>query len=158
MTRRIVAPRAAIHRLPERTIKNLKAVGRHADGNGLYLSISANGGRRWTFLYLINGKQREMGFGSAAKVTAEEARAKAVAAQKLLAAGLDPLEMKGAPAAAPVAIEARTFQQDAEFLRIRSARLKPSSRRYWLYTFGRYPDAKAGCGGVRGGHSHRLGT
>jgi Arm DNA-binding domain len=80
MARRIVAPRAAIHRLPERTIKNLKAVGRHADGNGLYLSISANGGRRWTFLYLINGKQREMGFGSAAKVTAEEARAKAVAA------------------------------------------------------------------------------
>jgi hypothetical protein len=49
--------------------------------------------------------------------------------------------MKGAPAAAPVAIEARTFQQDAdEFLRIRSARLKPSSRRYWLYTFGRYPE------------------
>jgi integrase len=141
MTRRIVAPRAAIHRLPERTIKNLKAVGRHADGNGLYLSISANGGRRWTFLYVINCKQREMGFGSAAKVTAEEARAKAVAAQKLLAAGLDPLEMKGAPAAALVAIEARTFQQDGdEFLRIRSARLKPSSRRYWLYTFGRYPE------------------
>jgi hypothetical protein len=157
MTRRIVAPRAAIHQLPERTIKNVKAVGRHADGNGLYLSISANGGRRWTFLYLINGKQREMGFGSAAKVTAAEARAKAVAAQRL-----DPLEMKGAPAAAPVAIEARTFQQDAdEFLRIRSARLKPSSRRYWLYTFG-IPSAAipnfSGCGGVRGGHSHRLGT
>src|SRR3984893_3231584 len=52
-----------------------------------------------------------------------------------------PLEMKVAPAAAPVAIEARTFQQDAdEILHIRCAPLKPSSRRYWLYTFGRYPE------------------
>jgi hypothetical protein len=42
--------------------------GRHADGGGLYLSISPNGGRRWVFLFRWHGKPIEIGFGSARDV------------------------------------------------------------------------------------------
>ena len=44
--------------------------GRHADGGGLYLSISPNGGRRWVFLYRWHGKPTEVGLGSARDVHA----------------------------------------------------------------------------------------
>jgi hypothetical protein len=40
----------------------------HADGGGLYLSISPNGGRRWVFLFRWHGKPTEIGFGSARDV------------------------------------------------------------------------------------------
>jgi hypothetical protein len=50
-----------INRLSARAVTTLTKVGRHADGNDLYLSISNNGGRRWVFLYRANGKLREKG-------------------------------------------------------------------------------------------------
>ena len=36
-----------IYKLTARKVATLKAIGRHGDGGGLYLSISGNGGRRW---------------------------------------------------------------------------------------------------------------
>lgn len=40
--------------------------GRHADGQGLYLVVSASGARSWLFRYLspTTGRRREMGLGS----------------------------------------------------------------------------------------------
>ena len=53
--------------------ERLSRPGRYADGGNLYLLISPNGGKRWTFFYRF-GKdaggraiRREMGLGSAAK-------------------------------------------------------------------------------------------
>ena len=40
-----------INRLNARAVATIAKHGRHADGGGLYLSISANGGRRWVFLF-----------------------------------------------------------------------------------------------------------
>jgi hypothetical protein len=40
-----------INRLNARAVVTIMKRGRHADGGGLYLSISPNGGRRWVFLY-----------------------------------------------------------------------------------------------------------
>lgn len=74
-----------------RTVATLKNVGRHADGNGLYLSISDNGGRRWVFLYRSGGKVREKGLGSAVSVSLKDARLKADEVRKQLSAGLDPI-------------------------------------------------------------------
>jgi hypothetical protein len=37
----------SISKLSARTVETLKAPGRYSDGGNLYLSISANGGRRW---------------------------------------------------------------------------------------------------------------
>jgi hypothetical protein len=38
-----------INRLNARAVATIAEHGRHADGGGLYLSISPNGGRRWVF-------------------------------------------------------------------------------------------------------------
>jgi hypothetical protein len=89
-------------RLSARKVETLSKPGRYADGGNLYLLISPNGGKRWTFFYRFGknaaGRQirREMGLGSAAKaqVSLAEARNKAAEARRLLAAGIDPLEAK----------------------------------------------------------------
>jgi hypothetical protein len=63
-----------INRLNARAVATLTKYGRHADGGGLYLSISPNGGRRWVFLFRWHGKPTEIGFGSARDVTLARAR------------------------------------------------------------------------------------
>src|SRR5262245_2076872 len=51
-----------INRLNARAVATIEGNGRHADGGGLYLSISSNGGRRWVFLFRWHGKPTEIGF------------------------------------------------------------------------------------------------
>ncbi|WP_425992911.1 tyrosine-type recombinase/integrase [Afipia sp. DC4300-2b1] len=80
-----------INRLTARTVATVKEVGRYADGNGLYLSLSKNGGKRWVFLYRSAGRIREKGLGSAAAVSLKDARLKADEVRKQLSAGLDPI-------------------------------------------------------------------
>jgi len=80
-----------LKRLNARKVATLSKPGRHADGGGLYLSISSNGGRRWVFLYRRNGHLREMGLGSARIVLLAAARESADEIRRQLAAGLDPL-------------------------------------------------------------------
>lgn len=96
-----------INRLSARAVTTLTKVGRHADGNGLYLSISNNGGRRWVFLYRANGKLREKGLGSATKVSLKEARQAAEVVGKLLREGIDPID------SAPKAADTKTFSECA---------------------------------------------
>lgn len=52
-------------KLSERRIQTEKRLGRHSDGGNLYLSISPNGGKRWVFMYRFDGRQKEIGLGSA---------------------------------------------------------------------------------------------
>ena len=66
-----------VNRLSARTAVTLDRPGRHADGGGLYLSISKDGAttrRRWVFLFRWHGKLKEMGLGPAATVSLAEAR------------------------------------------------------------------------------------
>jgi integrase len=63
---------------------------RHADGSGLYLSVSPNGGHRWVFLYRWRGKLTEIGFGSARTVALARARELAIEARTLLTEGRNP--------------------------------------------------------------------
>lgn len=79
-----------LHLLGSNAAKTLMTPGRHADGGGLYLSISPNGGRRWTFLTRKGGKQVELGLGSARDVTLASARKLATDMRSKLAAGDDP--------------------------------------------------------------------
>ena len=74
-----------INRLNARAVATITKHGRHADGGGLYLSISPNGGRRWVFLYRWHGKPTEIGFGSARDVTLARARELASQARAKLA-------------------------------------------------------------------------
>jgi Arm DNA-binding domain len=83
-----------INRLNARKVATEKNCGRHADGGGLYLSISPNGGRRWVFLYRWHGKPTEVGLGSARDVTLASARELAAAARTKLAARVNPKDVR----------------------------------------------------------------
>jgi integrase len=79
-----------INRLNARMAATVTERGRHADGGGLYLSISPNGGRRWVFLFRWHGKPTEIGLGSARDVPLARARELAAAARAKLAEGINP--------------------------------------------------------------------
>src|SRR5271169_356570 len=83
-----------INRLNARAVVTITKDGRHADGGGLYLSISPNGGRRWVFLYRWHGKPTEIGFGSARDVTLARARDLASQNRTLLVGGINPKEAR----------------------------------------------------------------
>ena len=93
-----------INRLAARTVETLAKAGRHADGGGLYLSISSEGRRRWSFLFTWNGKLREAGLGSANKggVSLKAAREKAAEGRQMVADGVDPIAHWNKPEAAAV--------------------------------------------------------
>jgi integrase len=109
-----------IHRLTPARVRSNK-LGRHADGGGLYLDVSAgsNGSinKSWIFRYADNGRQHEMGLGSLQTVSLAEAREKALECRKLRLENVDPLEHKRAQRAARAldgARKVRTFQQCAK--------------------------------------------
>jgi integrase len=83
-----------INRLNARVVATITKVGRHADGGGLYLSISSNGGRRWVFLFRWHGKPTEIGFGSARDVRLARARELASQARAKLAEGINPKDAR----------------------------------------------------------------
>jgi integrase len=83
-----------INRLNARSVATITECGRHADGGGLYLSISQNGGRRWVFLYRWHGKPTEIGLGSARDVSLARARELAAKARAKLAEGSNPKDVR----------------------------------------------------------------
>jgi integrase len=83
-----------INRLNARAVTTITNHGRHADGGGLYLSISPNGGRRWVFLYRWHGKPTEIGLGSARDVTLARARELATQARGNLAESINPKDAR----------------------------------------------------------------
>jgi hypothetical protein len=93
-------------------VSRMSRPGRHADGDNLHLYVDKAGGKKWTFLYQLNGRQREMGLGSARDVGLAKAREKAAKAREMLAGGIDPLETKRAVARADAA--RKTFGQVAD--------------------------------------------
>lgn len=112
-----------IERLSARQAATITKPGRHADGGNLYLSISNEGWRRWTFLYRDRGtgRLREMGLGPAigpkrAGLSLADARRKAAQARQLLYNGTDPLaDKKSVKEATTLARrQAKTFGEFAD--------------------------------------------
>jgi integrase len=66
------------------------------DGGGLYIRATAGGTASWIFRFEKAGKTREMGLGSLATFSLEEARASAQEQRKLLYQGRDPIAERGA--------------------------------------------------------------
>ncbi|MHB8285465.1 MAG: tyrosine-type recombinase/integrase [Caulobacteraceae bacterium] len=78
------------NRLSHRTVATLTEPGMYADGAGLYLEVDAKG-KRWTFIFRLAGKRKQMGLGAVSDVSLAKARAKAVAARELVQSGKNPI-------------------------------------------------------------------
>lgn len=86
----------SIHRLSTRTVETKRKPGLYADGGGLYLQVGPSGSKAWLFRFMLRGRAREMGLGSVNTISLQEARDKALAARKQLAAGIDPIDARDA--------------------------------------------------------------
>jgi integrase len=105
-----------INRLTDRTIRSLKAAGMHADGGGLFLQVSGDGGKSWILRYSLRGRAREMGLGSYRHLSLADARAECERYRQLLRDHIDPIEHRAQQRAANVLANTRnvTFREAAE--------------------------------------------
>ena len=76
--------------LTDAELRNLTEPGKHFDGAGLYLELTATGGRYWRMKYRFGGKEKRLAFGVYPGVSLKAARDKAAEARKVLQAGGDP--------------------------------------------------------------------
>lgn len=82
----------SLNKLSEVGVRAAKQPGRHSDGGGLYLNVSASGGKSWVFMWTPpGGKRREMGLGAYPTVTLAKARALAASYRVDIAEGRDPI-------------------------------------------------------------------
>jgi integrase len=72
-------------------IRAIKAVGRHADGNGLYLVVDPSGSKRWVLRTVVCGKRCDLGLGGLALVGLSEAREEARLLRARARKGIDVL-------------------------------------------------------------------
>ncbi|MEZ6853081.1 integrase arm-type DNA-binding domain-containing protein [Halodesulfovibrio aestuarii] len=64
------------------------------DGDGLQLEITPEGRKHWRYRYQLNGHRNRMSFGSYPDVGLKDARGMRMAAEELIARGIDPVEQK----------------------------------------------------------------
>jgi len=88
-------------------VKALRAAGSYGDGDGLFLIISNSGASSWMVRAQKNGRRRDIGLGSAKKVTLATARDRAARVRSQIEAGLDPVAERKKAAGVP------TFRQAA---------------------------------------------
>ena len=127
----------SINRLSARAAATLSAPGRYADGAGLYLSIDADGRRRWIYLFTLAGKRREMGLGAAQITPLAAAREAAAQARRLVAQGVDPIEQRDQAKRAARPAKTPTFEAVARQLISSKSRSWRSdgTASYWLQLF-----------------------
>lgn len=80
------------------------------DGEGLYLLITVNGGKRWRFKYRFDGKEKLLAFGTYPDISLSEARNRRHEARNLVANGLDPSAEKKAAKEAKAELKANSFE------------------------------------------------
>ena len=113
--------------------RNIKKSGMHADGNGLFLSVSATGGKSWIFRYRWQGKRPEIGLGSYPDVSLSDARERMADCRKLIRKGIDPRSRNKETGEQP---STPTFAEcGAQFIRDKQTEWKnPKHQAQWTST------------------------
>ncbi|MFP3433584.1 integrase arm-type DNA-binding domain-containing protein [Paraburkholderia sp. SIMBA_061] len=99
--------------LTDVAIRNAKATGklyRLFDERGMYLEVSATGGKWWRFKYRFAGKEKRLSLGVYPDIGLKDARERRDDARKLVAQGIDPGEHKKAAKAATLERAANSFE------------------------------------------------
>lgn len=126
--------------LSAREVAAMKALGRYADGGGLYLEIAKGGRRSWIWRYRFAGKRRDMGLGSAEDVSLAEVRASRDRWRAILDVGRDPIEARNSAATEAPDKPAVTFGEIADqFIAERAPTWRnPKHRAQWKMTLEEY--------------------
>jgi hypothetical protein len=129
-----------VRKLTKKQIEKLSEIGRHSDGQGLYLLITKDGSRRWTFLYRHRGKRTELGLGAVSRVSADAARELAQQYRDMLAKGIDPKAARKAEKDDKRVMEGTTFGAlaDAYIDRMSGHWKSEKSEDAWRLTLGTY--------------------
>jgi integrase len=132
----------ALQRLSSLAVERAKAPGYLHDGGGLYLQVTATGGKSWTYRFSLGGRRRDMGLGPYPAVSLAAARKAASEARSLAKAGQDPIATRDAERAVHRLGSARglTFDQAAkQFLDGREATWRNEKhRQQWRNTLDAY--------------------
>lgn len=85
-------PRKLLNALTAVEVRNA-GPGRHADGGGLYLLVKDSGARSWVYRFMLGGKTRDIGLGTAGAggLSLATARDRALALRLTVKTGRDPL-------------------------------------------------------------------
>lgn len=97
-------------KLADTKLRKLTTPGKHADGGGLYMEVTAAGGRYWRMKYRFGGKEKRLAFGVYPTVGLKEARELREAAKQALARGEDPSALKKAARASVETAAANTVR------------------------------------------------
>ncbi len=97
-------PKKLSNALTPLAVKNAKP-GRHADGGGLHLLVKESGARSWVYRFMLSGKSRDIGLGTAGPdgISLADARDARDALRLKVKAGIDPLEERQRDAAEALA-------------------------------------------------------
>ena len=93
-----------------RNIKSATKARKHFDGQGLYLEVSAAGGRWWRLRYWYGGKEKRLSLGVYPAIGLKDARERRDEVRKLLANGVDPSENRKAIKSAALDRAASSFE------------------------------------------------
>ncbi|WP_292934765.1 site-specific integrase [Noviherbaspirillum sp.] len=122
-------------------IKHLKE-GYHADGDGLYLQVSATGAKSWILRFMLNKRAREMGIGAYPLYSLSEARERAKKYRQLVKDGIDPIEHRKAEREKNLMATAqrRTFEECAhEYQKLHASGWKNAKHAsQWVNTLATY--------------------
>ncbi|WP_416356316.1 tyrosine-type recombinase/integrase [Aureimonas phyllosphaerae] len=130
---------------------NALKAGRHSDGGGLYLNVSASGSKSWLFMWVVVGKRREMGLGAYPTIGLAKARKLASECRDAVAEGRDPIAERKAEAPSEP-----TFGECADDLisSMRGSWRNAKHREQWVMTLSRKRDEDGAL--VRDGYCLKL--
>lgn len=121
-------------KLTATAVKAVKSSGRYGDGDGLFLLVGKTGAKSWVVRVQKAGKRRDIGLGSASKVTLALARERATQVRSQMEAGIDPVIERRKAAGVP------TFRQVAALVHAETAKGWRNSKhgKQWLSSLEAY--------------------
>lgn len=122
-------------KLTATAVKAAKAPGRYGDGDGLFLLVGKRGdSKSWVVRIQKDGKRRDIGLGSVAKVSLALARDRARTVRSQIEAGIDPIRERRKAAGIP------TFREAAVLVHAehKGGWKNGKHNKQWLATLGTY--------------------
>lgn len=116
-------------KLTDAKLRTLSEPGKHFDGGGLYLELTAAGGRYWRLKYRVAGKEKRLALGVYPAVSLKDARDLANQARQVIQAGDDPAEERKAAKAKTAHEAVNTLRAVThEWIEHQAARWEPLTR------------------------------